>query len=248
MAHRSGTAGCLRRIRYGLARVVHCRRCRLPLVRLGFRELRARHAGTHRSAEEAGCPRAVSLHEKSDVCGCAGDHPRMGSSFPGTGCSSVRRVRCYRCSPVYRFPRRTTFAGGIRDRICAILLAGSPLAPTLPEKAIKPRIRVITLAVADPNRSLAFYRDGVGLPTDGITGHLLGNRLESCVGVSMKHNRFKIIFSSHRRTVVMSTTIQDSRRASGPKITSLHFSLRGALMNWARKTGHILWHGRITIT
>jgi catechol 2,3-dioxygenase-like lactoylglutathione lyase family enzyme len=33
-----------------------------------------------------------------------------------------------------------------------------------------PRITVITLAVADLERSLAFYRDGLGLPTSGITG------------------------------------------------------------------------------
>jgi catechol 2,3-dioxygenase-like lactoylglutathione lyase family enzyme len=35
---------------------------------------------------------------------------------------------------------------------------------------MKPRITVITLAVADLERSLAFYRDGLGLPTSGITG------------------------------------------------------------------------------
>ncbi|WP_306391776.1 VOC family protein [Telluria beijingensis] len=35
---------------------------------------------------------------------------------------------------------------------------------------MKPRISVLTLAVADLERSLAFYRDGLGLPTDGIVG------------------------------------------------------------------------------
>ena len=35
---------------------------------------------------------------------------------------------------------------------------------------MKPRIKVITLAVDDLNRSLAFYRDGLGLPTQGIIG------------------------------------------------------------------------------
>ena len=35
---------------------------------------------------------------------------------------------------------------------------------------MKPRIRVLTLAVGDLERSLAFYRDGLGLPTDGIVG------------------------------------------------------------------------------
>ena len=35
---------------------------------------------------------------------------------------------------------------------------------------MKPRIKVLTLGVGDLERSLAFYRDGMGLPTDGIVG------------------------------------------------------------------------------
>lgn len=35
---------------------------------------------------------------------------------------------------------------------------------------MKPRITVITLGVDDLERSLQFYRDGLGLPTDGIIG------------------------------------------------------------------------------
>ena len=35
---------------------------------------------------------------------------------------------------------------------------------------MKPRISVLTLGVADLERSLAFYRDGLGLPTKGIVG------------------------------------------------------------------------------
>lgn len=35
---------------------------------------------------------------------------------------------------------------------------------------MKPRISVLTLGVADLERSLAFYRDGLGLPTEGIVG------------------------------------------------------------------------------
>ncbi|MBI2412000.1 MAG: VOC family protein [Deltaproteobacteria bacterium] len=35
---------------------------------------------------------------------------------------------------------------------------------------MKPRITVITLGVDDLERSLAFYRDGLGLPTEGIIG------------------------------------------------------------------------------
>ena len=35
---------------------------------------------------------------------------------------------------------------------------------------MKPRIKVLTLAVSNLERSLAFYRDGMGLPTKGIVG------------------------------------------------------------------------------
>lgn len=35
---------------------------------------------------------------------------------------------------------------------------------------MKPRLTVITLSVDDLERALAFYRDGLGLPTDGILG------------------------------------------------------------------------------
>ena len=35
---------------------------------------------------------------------------------------------------------------------------------------MRPRIKVLTLGVDDLERSLAFYRDGLGLPTKGIVG------------------------------------------------------------------------------
>jgi catechol 2,3-dioxygenase-like lactoylglutathione lyase family enzyme len=35
---------------------------------------------------------------------------------------------------------------------------------------MKPRIKVITLGVSDLEKSLTFYRDGLGLPTKGIIG------------------------------------------------------------------------------
>jgi catechol 2,3-dioxygenase-like lactoylglutathione lyase family enzyme len=35
---------------------------------------------------------------------------------------------------------------------------------------MQPRINVISLAVAELDRSLGFYRDGLGLPTEGVIG------------------------------------------------------------------------------
>ncbi|SCC94295.1 hypothetical protein THIX_60353 [Thiomonas sp. X19] len=50
---------------------------------------------------------------------------------------------------------------------------------------MKPRITLITLGVADLERSLRFYRNGLGLPTAGI------------VGTEFKHGA--VVFSSCRR-------------------------------------------------
>jgi catechol 2,3-dioxygenase-like lactoylglutathione lyase family enzyme len=35
---------------------------------------------------------------------------------------------------------------------------------------MKPRISIVTIGVDDLDRALAFYRDGLGLPTEGIVG------------------------------------------------------------------------------
>lgn len=38
------------------------------------------------------------------------------------------------------------------------------------ERLMKPRVSVLTIGVDDLDRALRFYRDGLGLPTDGIVG------------------------------------------------------------------------------
>lgn len=43
-------------------------------------------------------------------------------------------------------------------------------APTSNETDMKPHISVLTIGVADLEKSVAFYRDGLGLPTAGIVG------------------------------------------------------------------------------
>jgi catechol 2,3-dioxygenase-like lactoylglutathione lyase family enzyme len=42
-------------------------------------------------------------------------------------------------------------------------------------KTMKPRINLISLGVDDLQRSLMFYRDGLGLPTQGIVGEQFEN-------------------------------------------------------------------------
>jgi catechol 2,3-dioxygenase-like lactoylglutathione lyase family enzyme len=40
---------------------------------------------------------------------------------------------------------------------------------------VKPRVKVITLGVNDLQKSLTFYRDGMGLPTEGVIGEEFEN-------------------------------------------------------------------------
>lgn len=46
------------------------------------------------------------------------------------------------------------------------------VAAFLKGTTIEPRISLITLGVDDLERAVAFYRDGLGLPTEGITGDI----------------------------------------------------------------------------
>jgi bleomycin resistance family protein len=67
------------------------------------------------------------------------------------------------------------------------LNAGPGSRITRREHLMKSRITLITLGVDDLDRSARFYRDGLGLKTEGITSkeevNAVGDRLESCVGV-----------------------------------------------------------------
>src|SRR5262249_4140415 len=60
-------------------------------------------------------------------------------------------------------------AAVLADVLIATRMATHP-ADLPKEPPMKPRITVLTLAVADLERAVAFYRDGMGLPTEGITG------------------------------------------------------------------------------
>ena len=56
---------------------------------------------------------------------------------------------------------------------------------------MKPRITVITIGVDDMDRALRFYRDGLGLPTEGIVGAEYGDGavaffdLQACVKLAI---------------------------------------------------------------
>jgi hypothetical protein len=66
---------------------------------------------------------------------------------------------------------------------------------------MEPHIDVITLAVADLDRALAFYRDGLGLETSGVTGTRFAGDEENAAGaVVMFHLRGGLILALYPRT------------------------------------------------
>jgi uncharacterized protein len=51
---------------------------------------------------------------------------------------------------------------------------------------MQPRLNVVTLAVRDLDKSLAFYRDGLGLPAKGLFGaEIKGNEVEPAGAVAL---------------------------------------------------------------
>jgi len=64
-----------------------------------------------------------------------------------------------------------------------------------------PRVDVITLAVADLERSLAFYRDGLGLDSRGIVGtEFAGDEVTPAGAVAMFELRSGAILALYPRT------------------------------------------------
>jgi uncharacterized protein len=65
---------------------------------------------------------------------------------------------------------------------------------------MEPRIHVVTLAVADLERAVAFYRDGLGLETDGVVGtEFVGSDVEPAGSVVMFHLRGGLILALYPR-------------------------------------------------
>jgi catechol 2,3-dioxygenase-like lactoylglutathione lyase family enzyme len=50
---------------------------------------------------------------------------------------------------------------------------------------MKPHVHAVTLAVDDLDRSLAFYRDGLGLPTEGVVGTEFAGDAETPAGATV---------------------------------------------------------------
>ncbi len=80
---------------------------------------------------------------------------------------------------------------------------------------MKPRINVITLAVEDLDRSIAFYRDGLGWKTEGIVGTEFDHA--EVAFFELAHGQLLSLFP--RKNLVHATGLPDS----GPSPTA--FSL-----------------------
>src|ERR1041384_4637372 len=137
---------------------------------VGLRSGRPRGSGARRMASRAGnrpsySKSCIRHHQRRQI-------PRSWPSSPSTGVA-IASSRCCVCAhldgqafdgPVASVPlrdgrRRHAGAGAA----CSRLGSGEPLP-------MKPRVSVITLGVDDLDRALAFYRDGLGLPSHGIVG------------------------------------------------------------------------------
>jgi predicted lactoylglutathione lyase len=78
---------------------------------------------------------------------------------------------------------------------------------------MKPRINVLTLAVDDLEKSLAFYRDGLGLSTQGIIGtEFEGNATEPSGAVAFFELQGGLIFALYPRTELA----KDANRSTDP--------------------------------
>jgi catechol 2,3-dioxygenase-like lactoylglutathione lyase family enzyme len=89
---------------------------------------------------------------------------------------------------------------------------------------MKPRIHAVTLGVADLERALAFYRDGLGLPTSGITGtQYLGDE-QSPAGATVMFNLSDgLILSLYPRTELAKDAALEPGAFAGSGFSIGHF-------------------------
>jgi uncharacterized protein len=108
-----------------------------------------------------------------------------------------------------------------------------------------PHIDVITLAVGDLDRSLAFYRGGLGLETPGVTGtEFVGDEADAAGAVVMFQLRGGLVLALYPRTeLAKDAHIPPSPPASGEFSIGHIVSERAdvdALLSRARAAGATL--------
>jgi uncharacterized protein len=86
---------------------------------------------------------------------------------------------------------------------------------------VQAKIFFITLAVADLNRSVAFYRDGLGWPTDGIVAQELHDQITGAQGtIAIFTLAGGLLLTLYERT----NLAKDASLAAGPP-SSTEFSI-----------------------
>ena len=100
---------------------------------------------------------------------------------------------------------------------------------------MKARVNVITLAVADLNKSLSFYRDGLGFPSEGIVGdEFKGSETDAAGAIGYFEFENGLIFTLYPRKELA----KDSKNSlSAP--SSVEFSL-GYLVESKQEVDEIL--------
>ncbi len=93
-----------------------------------------------------------------------------------------------------------------------------------PITALKPHIHAITLGVGDLERSVRFYRDGLGLPTKGIVGTEYRATEQSPPGdTAMFHLDDGLILSLYPRAALAQDAAVDCARTAGSGHSIGHF-------------------------
>lgn len=89
--------------------------------------------------------------------------------------------------------------------------------------SLTPRIHAITLGVDDLERALTFYRDGLGLPCDGIAGtHYRGDDEHPAGDVAMFKLADGLILALYPRTELAKDATVPPARLSGSGVSIGH--------------------------
>jgi uncharacterized protein len=98
------------------------------------------------------------------------------------------------------------------------------MAAEPPSAPLRPQINVITLGVEDLERSLSFYRDGLGLPSSGITGtQFAGDERTPAGAVVMFTLQDGLILSLYPRSELAKDAGVDPNYTAGSGISVGHF-------------------------
>lgn len=96
--------------------------------------------------------------------------------------------------------------------------------PDQPQTSLRAQIHVVTLGVEDLERALSFYRDGLGLPSKGITGtQFAGDEKNPAGAVVMFTLEDGLILSLYLRSELAKDAGVDPNYTAGSGVSIGHF-------------------------